>query len=238
MVDFGHRDERGAGVGLDEQFQPAGQAIMVFCAVDFEPHEALEGRPALAAVELGWGDAKALEVFQGEVDPTAGGVFAEVAENVGDLKSDAEGDGHAFSGFPAAISPDVDACQPDDAGDAVTVFVELPEIVEGSGFEVLLLPSDGCIKERRRHAIAGDEVGEGGPDGVCRVAEGCIGVAGEDGVGLLAPVIELLSATRGGPAVFAVGDVVDEAVEGVKREHRRTLGFREQAQAVIKVAGG
>ena len=59
----------------------------------------------------------------GEIAAAKSGIFAEIAQDVGELEGDAAVGGEGEGFFAAVEAPDVEAGDADDAGDAVAVAV-------------------------------------------------------------------------------------------------------------------
>ena len=92
--------EGGAGVGVDEGEQAVAGFVIVLGTFGeaFEQLALVEGEVGAVAEggEVFNADAVAVEVFEGQIDAAALGVFADVAKDVGELEGEAGFFGELF----------------------------------------------------------------------------------------------------------------------------------------------
>ena len=180
-----------------------------FGAVVLTLHQRAEAVIVVVIEDLLFGDAEVAEVFEGEVDATGvAGVLADVAQDVGELEGVAEMEG-VFLGVGMAVAEDFDADEADDGGDLVAVVEEFFEGLEAGASEVAGDAVDEFGEQSRGEVVFGGE----GEDFV----EQGIGAGGTVQEGVF-PGLELGFALGDGVGFF-VGDVIDDAAEGVEGDH-------------------
>ena len=133
----------------------------------FEAHQLQKWLVAVAGAEVVFAHTEAAEVFEREVNAAASGVFANVAQDVGELESHAAflGQRQSAAGIEAE---DMDDGQADDRGDLVAVAVELVEGFEAARLQVGDHAIDHFAEVLVRNAEAPDGVMEGRPDAGAR----------------------------------------------------------------------
>jgi hypothetical protein len=112
---------------------------------------------AVSQVFLGVG--KACEFVLRQIHTSHARIFAEVAEDVRELKRQAAVDRPLPSAL-VAKSPDVDAAQSDGAGHLVAIVRQVRKIVEGARRQIGLDAGDDVPQVFGRNLMPGDDVGE------------------------------------------------------------------------------
>src|ERR1700720_4283314 len=87
---MGQKPERGAAFGIDQAEQLRALFVALPSAVGLEAEEFADAERGFAATEIDRRYAVTLEVFPGEVDAAQGIVVVDVADDVGELKREAE----------------------------------------------------------------------------------------------------------------------------------------------------
>jgi hypothetical protein len=220
-VDFHEGPEGGAGVVVDEVEEGAGVVVVLAGAAALEAEEFAEfGGGLIEAV-----DAEVAEFIGGEVNAMVVEVFADIAEDIGELEGDAAFFGEE-SGAGVGEFEDMDDGEADDTGDEVAVAVEVVEGFDLRAGEVAGDAIDHFMEEAVRDLEALGGVGESGPEGVWG------GVALEDEIEVVAPLVEGF-----GGGVFAIGEVVAAAHEGVDGAHGEAFMAGEEEEGVVEIAG-
>ena len=164
MIDLRHGVEGGAAVGADQRFQRGGAMIEILRTVDLIVHHPAEAVVGLAGAEGFVINAGGVKFAAGDVDSAEGGIFAQIAEDVGELKRDAAVDRQGFGCLAAFESPDKNAGDADDAGDAIAIFAQLVEGLDDGGFEVVALAGDDVTEDVMGHAVGLDHLDKRGPE--------------------------------------------------------------------------
>ncbi len=109
------------------------------------------------------------EVFEGQIDATALGVFGYVAEDVGELEGDAGFLGEFFCGR-IGVAEDADADEADDRRDEIAVLIEVGEgrvgvgSVAGIGFEIGRGAGNEFVEKAERDVEALRGIADGDED--------------------------------------------------------------------------
>ena len=137
VVDRDQYPEGGAAFAIDEREQGVGGAVVAFGTSGVVGQKGAlvarwAGRSDCGAGANRRGYVVGGEIFEGEIDAVACGVFLHVAEDVGELEGDAGFFGEFF-GAGIGVAEDADADQADDGGDEVAVVIEVGEGGVGVG---------------------------------------------------------------------------------------------------------
>ena len=223
-VDLGGDFNREAPFRLEQWDAGKGAFIVAAGTVDLKAHQGVEGGAAAAGEQVGFAVAEAGEFVGGQIDAAAVGVFAEVAEDIGELHGDAElfGVGEGV----AAEADDVAHHQADDAGDAVAEQAEFGEVGVAGAFEVHAHTLDEFERVLLGEAGLAAGVFEQHQDGAVD------GLAVHDGEELLAPGFEL--AAGGFHVRVLVDDVVGGAAEPVDAVGGLSQMRREEAGGEVE----
>ena len=208
-------------VGLGELGD--GLAVCLLCAFKLELHQGGEFGGALCGENLCFGYAEAGKLVLRQVDSFHACVFADIADDVGQLEGEAQCFG-VLQGALVGVAEDAGNQPPDYACDAVAIVLQ---VVKGGVAVVVQV-----------HFHAADDVGkfafgqpENGDDG----AQGLVGGVFGHGVGpegfcqILPPPCQG-GAGDGGVAVV-VGDVFQFAAEGVEYGYGIAFFGRQEAEA-------
>ena len=142
--DFG-REEGAAFIGREEVLSFLKER---FGAVGLEGHEGEEAAVVDAAEEVAFGVLEAGQVREGQVDTdSVGEVFADVADDVGELQGVAEGDG-ILAGCLGGTE-DREGGESHGAGDAVVVFLEVLPSAEALRMKIRLAAVDNVVEKLR-----------------------------------------------------------------------------------------
>ena len=95
-----------------------------------------------------------LQIFGGKIDAAAGGIFRNVAENVGELEGEAEVIGQLESAR-IGKTEDADAALADDAGDTMTIEAQIVEGAVGRRVQIHLSAGDELFEIAGRNRIFG-----------------------------------------------------------------------------------
>ena len=228
----GGHDQAGA-LGLLVFRRQLGEGLVVELAGagGLEGHQLAEVVGVLGVEDLPGRHVEALQLVDRQVDATAAGVLAHVADDVGELEGKAEVVG-VFERLAVGVAEDLGRQQADHAGHPVAVEVEgLPVEVAGL-VEVHLHAVDDFEQLLHGQREALDDVLE-------RLADRVLGLAAEHLAHLVAPPVEL---GLGDLQVVAfVHHVVDLAAEGVEGGDRLAPLGRQEHEAVVEAgaaAGG
>ena len=120
-----------ATVSARRSFGQAGQRLLRFrieipCSRGFEPDEIAEGRAFMVLEEIGFAVLEFFQILLGKVDSSLFRVCRQIPKNIGELKGHAEVNGIILS-MGRGWTEDVQAYQPDDRGDSVTIQRQLLE---------------------------------------------------------------------------------------------------------------
>ena len=130
VIDGDEHPERRARVGVDQGQERAAGFVIVFGTFgDAFEKAALFGGEVAAVAERGevfGADTKMREIFERQIDASALGVFADVAQDVGELEGDAGFFGEFF-GARVGVAKDADADEADDGGNVVAVAAQVFE---------------------------------------------------------------------------------------------------------------
>src|SRR5262245_48291542 len=126
LVDEPHGLRRCQGAAVLGREGPAGAQVVRARPPALEGHQRTDARRVASREELLLVAGEARQVVEREVEPPAGGVLGDVAQDVRELECDAEIAGVVgCGGVPAA--EDLDAQEPDGRGHQVAVLLELVE---------------------------------------------------------------------------------------------------------------
>ena len=130
-------------------------------AIGFEAEEFADAEGGFGLAEILRGNAVARKIFFGEVDAADDVVVVDVADDVGQLKGQAEFFGEVErAGIVEA--EDVGAGQADRSGDAIAVFAEAIEGRVGAKSQIHLGAADEIVEVARGHFVALHGVDESG----------------------------------------------------------------------------
>src|ERR1043165_9382796 len=101
--------------------EPPAAAIVIASPRRLETHQFAEGRIDYALAQVFGGIAETIEIFLRQVNSATCSIFAEVAQDIRQLKRNAGVLGMAERCY-AMEAPDVNARQADDRGDVVAVI--------------------------------------------------------------------------------------------------------------------
>ena len=234
---MGEEPERAAAFGADEAEEFGALFVILPGAVGFEAEEFANAESGFAAAEVFVHDVVALEIFLRDVDAAERVVVVDVANDVGELEGEAEFFGEVESAL-IGEAEDVRAGEADGAGDAVAIFAEAVEGGVIANGEIHLGAGDEVVEIARGHVVAAHGVHESGENfgGALGSCGGRQRRAGDGGVERGAPAGEAF--LFDGDVFAFVGDVVDEAHEGVEGDDAVAAGFREEEEGVIEIAVG
>ena len=122
------------------------------------------------------------EFFERQVEPSALGVFAEVAKDVGQLEREAAFAGRFVSRF-RLVEPDVQATDADGRSHLFAVIGQFDAGRERLGTQVASDAGDQCVQVPWRDAPAANRVHDRGQERITVVA-------GQSGVPRIAPPIQ------------------------------------------------
>ncbi len=192
------------------------------------------GDPAADAIDAGAGgnrlgvqrgDAGFLQIFARQIETADGGVFIDVAQDVGQLQGAAQMM-RQIEARPLVHAEDLDGKTPHGAGDPVAVKIEGGEIGR-----------DNIFRHVHVHPVQdGEEILQ--PQAVmrhrrCQEAHLLGGLAGIKPTQIGAPLLQLFMPL--GPRADAIiGDIVHLAAEGIDREHRVAFFLRHQPHGQIE----
>ena len=229
VIDPAHRGAAGPAVGVQVRFQRGGHLVVASGTLDLEAHQAVEAIADLGFGELFAAYAEPLEVFFGQVASAAERVFAEIAEDVGELQRVATVGGELIDGRVLVVAPDADTAEADGGGDAVAVGFQLTLCGDLGEGEVVGLALECLAQDGRVQCVAMEHVGGRRPDRPLDFA------AGEGVFGLLLKGSQRDTGVRGGRGV--IDGIVGGPHPGVERVDRGALGLAGQLHARVEVSG-
>ena len=175
------------------------------------------------------------EVFEGQIDATAFGVFGNVAENVGELEGDAGFLGQFFCGR-IGVAEDADADEADDRRDEIAILIEIGEGRVGVGslggdcFKIYVVPAMSSSRRLRgmlKRCVASRTAMKTGSS-VAPVCDAPRQAA--------MPLLEIVAALFAGNALV-IGKVVGLAHEGVDRANGVAARLRKGDEGVVEILG-
>ncbi len=150
--------------GSSQCAKPRGGAIELLGPLDLEPHQAEKGVVHRTGRQFLFRVAAAAQIGQRQIDAAGGGVFLQVAEDVGQLQGDARLPGRLERLGPAK-APDMNARQPHGRRHALAVSLQFVESLVTSRRQIHLDAVDHRQKVFVGDVETANGVGQGGKEG-------------------------------------------------------------------------
>ena len=160
------KPESSAAIGIDQIEKLGALFVQLPGAISFEAEKFANTQRGFALRKVLRRDTVVREIFLGEIDAAERSVFMDIANNIGELKCQAELFGK-IECTRIAETEKMGTGETNRAGDAITIFAKAIEGRIGTDGEIHFRAGDQIVKIARGHVIATHGVDQRGQDFPC-----------------------------------------------------------------------